>query len=137
MKLRGDEGGEATVEFVGLVFLLVVPLVYFVVSLAQLQAALFAAEAGAREAARILAEDSTDEARALTQIDLAFDDFHVASRPHTSFGCRVCAGRERDVEVEVSTLVPLPFIPRWAQARLAIPITVRSATVIESVRLDE
>ena len=55
MRRWAQEGGEATVEFVGLVFLLVVPVVYLVVSLAQVQGALFAAEAGAREASRILA----------------------------------------------------------------------------------
>ncbi|MDY6213868.1 MAG: hypothetical protein SPH79_05220 [Schaalia hyovaginalis] len=137
MRRWAQEGGEATVEFVGLVFLLVVPVVYLVVSLAQVQGALFAAEAGAREASRILAEDPGDEARALAQIDLAFDDFHVASSPRASFGCRVCSGADRDVEVEVSALVPLPFVPRWAQTRLAIPVKARSATLVEGVRLDE
>ena len=52
-----DDRGEATVEFIGLVAVLVIPIVYLVVALAQIQAGLFAVEAGAREAARVLAED--------------------------------------------------------------------------------
>ncbi|WP_115727749.1 hypothetical protein [Actinomyces culturomici] len=134
---RDDERGEATVEFIGLVFLLVVPVVYLVVALAQVQAGLFAAEAGAREAARVLAEDPADEATALAQIDLAFDDFHVASAPATRIGCRTCGGDGRDVEVVVSTSVPLPLLPGWAGERLALPISASAASLVEGVSLDD
>ncbi len=48
----GDEG-SAVVEFVGLVVVLLVPLVYLVLVVGRLEAATFAAEGAAREAARV------------------------------------------------------------------------------------
>lgn len=132
-----DEDGEATVEFIGLVFILVLPIVYLIVGLGQVQAGVFAAEAGAREAARILAEDPTHHDAALAQIDLAFSDFHVASAPKTSIACGTCHGPDADVEVAVSTSIPLPLLPGWVDARLAIPVSARASALIEGVRLDE
>lgn len=131
-----DESGEATIEFIGLVLLLVVPIVYLVVALAQVQAALFAAEGGAREAARVLAEDPSDRATALGQIELAFEDFHVDSAPATRIGCRSCGRPVTDVEVVVSTSVPLPLLPGRVGARFALPVSATAVSLVEGVGLD-
>lgn len=132
-----DEEGEATVEFIGLMLVLVVPLLYLVLTLAQVQAGLFAAEGGAREAARVLADDPGDQETALAQVALAFADFGVPSEPVTLIGCRTCAGPARDVSVTVSTSIPLPLLPAWAGRRLAFPVSATSVSLVDGVRLDE
>ena len=48
-----DETGSAAIEFVTAGLILLVPIVYLVVALAAIQAGAFAAEAAARQAARL------------------------------------------------------------------------------------
>lgn len=132
-----DERGEATVEFIGLVAVLVIPIVYLVVALAQIQAGLFAVEAGAREAARVLAEDPGASMTAAAQVDCAFSDFHVHAAPSIHTDCQVCDGVDRDVRVTVSTSIPLPLIPRWFSDRAAFPVSATSMSRVEQVNFDE
>lgn len=135
------ESGEASVEFIGLVFILVLPIIYLIVGLAAVQAGIFAVEAGAREAARVLAEDPSDRDVALAQIDRAFIDFHIASPPVTSLK-RTGSGENSEgsggeVDVVVSTSIPLPLVPAWAATRFTIPVSARASALIEEVGLDE
>ena len=52
-----SERGDASVEFLGILVVLVIPVLYIVLAVGQVSAGAMAADAGAREAARILAED--------------------------------------------------------------------------------
>ena len=52
---RGAEEGSATVEFIGWTVGVVVPVLYLIVALAQIQAASFAVASAADAAARVLA----------------------------------------------------------------------------------
>ena len=52
-----SERGDATVEFLGILVVLVIPVLYIVLAVGHVSAGAMAADAGAREAARILAED--------------------------------------------------------------------------------
>lgn len=131
-----EESGEAVVEFIGLSVILLVPLIYAILALAQVQAGLFAAEGGAREAARVLADHPEDQATALAQVELAFADFHVPSTPSTEIGCRQCSGELRDVSVTVSTSIPLPLLPAWLGERVCMPISVTALSLVDGVRLD-
>ena len=76
-RLRREERGSAVVEFLGVTLVLLLPLVYLVLTLGQIQAAAFAAEAAARESGRVLSHEAdlpTAAARAQTAVELAFGD---------------------------------------------------------------
>lgn len=74
-KALADESGEATIEFVTVVLLLLVPLVYFILALFTVQSGMYAAEAGAAASARILTEHPENgKAAAKTAVQLAVAD---------------------------------------------------------------
>ncbi len=52
-----NERGDASVEFLGILVVLVIPVFYIVLAIGQVSAGAMAVDAGAREAARILAQD--------------------------------------------------------------------------------
>lgn len=126
---RGDDG-SAVVEFVGASVLLLVPLVYLVLVLGQVQAAAFAADGAAREAARAMVTGPPEErsARALAAAGLALADQGIdpaqaaeALTVHCSHGCDAPG---TTVTVEVVLAVGLVGAPRaWAD-RLPASIAV-------------
>lgn len=135
-----DEGagerGEATIEFIGMTLLLLVPLIYVVVALAGVQGALFAAEAASREVARVLAADPAQTSVAHTQAVLAFEDFGLDDpRVETSCVPAACTQAGSVVTVRVSTTVPLPLVPGWVGQRGLLPVSSTSQAVVEGVRL--
>ncbi|GII99567.1 TadE-like protein [Sediminihabitans luteus] len=125
-----DDTGSALVEFVGATVVLLLPVLYLVLTLARVQAATFAVESGAREAARVVVSaDDLDEgvARARQVVGLAlhdqgFDDavqaFEVAC---SSTPCRAPGST---VRVRVRYDVVLPFVPASIGdgASLAVPV---------------
>ena len=54
-----SERGDATVEFLGMLVVLVIPLLYVVLEVGAVSAGAMAVDAGARGETRILAEDRT------------------------------------------------------------------------------
>jgi hypothetical protein len=72
-----------------------------------------AVDAGAREAARILAQDSGRRADAERAVALIVEDFGVDAPASVSSSCAACASSEGAIEVSVSVRVPLPFLPAW------------------------
>ena len=98
-----SERGDATVEFLGILVVLVIPVLYIVL----------AADAGAREAARILAEDVERQGDAEHAVSLIVEDFGVETQPVVSSSCQACDSAEAMIEVRVSVRVPLPFLPAW------------------------
>jgi Na+-transporting methylmalonyl-CoA/oxaloacetate decarboxylase gamma subunit len=131
------ERGSATVEFVGIGVLLMVPLVYLVVTMSRLQAASFAADSSAREAARafVTATDETDGRRRaaiavrLGLLDQGFTDpragdLAVECDPGTD--CLAPGGR---VLVRVEVRVGLPAVPGFVDDAFSTEVTVRAAQV--------
>jgi hypothetical protein len=122
------ERGSASLEFITLGILLLVPLIYLVLALAAVQAATFAAEGAARHAARV-AVLARDEASARAAADravrLAFDDFGLGggATARTTIGCEP-AGRCGDpgtrVRVRVDASVALPFVPDVFGSRIGV-----------------
>jgi hypothetical protein len=112
------ERGSASLEFITLGVLLLVPLVYLVLALAAVQAGAFAAEGAARYGARVAVlarHDGSAPAAAERAVGLAFDDFGLTgATARTTVTCHP-AGRCTDagarVRVEVTASVPLPFVP--------------------------
>lgn len=112
---RGGERGSAIVEFLGGTLVLLVPIIYLVFTLVQVQAAQFAATGAARDAARLVATAEPSHWNALTAaaVELAFDDqgLSVAGADAVTIACaRTCAPGEQ-VVVSVRAAVALPFAP--------------------------
>lgn len=134
---EGDRGG-ALVEFIVLTVALLIPVVYLVLALSAVQASVFAAEAGSREAARVLAADPTDLDTAHAQIGLAFGDHGLPAPRAVEAGCvpAGCQGPSARVVVRISTTVPLPLVPGWVGQRGLVPVTSTSEALVEGMRLD-
>ena len=138
---QGDEG-SAVVEFLGVALVLLVPLVYLVLVVGRLQAATFAAEGAAREAARVfVASDAPADAapRALTAAGVALADQGLADDPAdaVSITCSaVCLTPASEVTVDVRVTVPLPFVPSFLRGAvpLEIPVTARRTAVVDEYR---
>ena len=108
-----SERGDASVEFLGILVVLVIPVLYIVLAVGQVSAGAMAVDAGAREAARILAEDPAREADASHAVALIVEDFGIDAQADVSPNCVGCEGDGGVVDVRVSVRVPLPFVPAW------------------------
>ncbi|GAA4287835.1 pilus assembly protein [Georgenia daeguensis] len=137
--MGGPERGSAVVEFLGVSLLLLVPIVYLVLTLAQIQAAAFAAEGAAREAGRLLARaESLQEGAAAARlaVELAFEDqgLDVDGAGALQVSCteEPCLAPGTRVVVTVATSVDLPLVPDVVVN--AVPATVPvSATHVAAV----
>ena len=114
------EQGSAAVEFLTMGVLLLVPIVYLVLTLGALQAASFAAEGAARQAARIIATAATD-AEGLAAADAAvragLADWRVPPTAATvTVQCEphpgACGTPRGTVRVTVRVAAALPLLPR-------------------------
>ena len=124
-----EERGSASLEFLALGMLLLLPLVYLVIAVATLQAAAFAVEAGARQAVRVfvLAPDRpTAEASARRALDFALADHGVRSGASLEISCtrEPCLTRQGLVTISVDVTVPLPLVPPVivGEFPLAVPL---------------
>jgi Flp pilus assembly protein TadG len=154
---RGDTG-SASVEFIALTLILLVPLVYLVVAVGQIQAGTFAVQAGARDAARGAAvagvaavergasEDDAREAAsayAVAATDLAISDFGISANgtPEVALHCSTstCFQPGGEVRAHVSVSVSLPGVPSLLGAAVPLAVTVSAGAVspIEGIEADE
>lgn len=142
---RGDaaDDGNAIVEFLGLTLVLMVPLVYLVLLLGRLEAASFAAEGAAREAARnyVVADTAqAGEARAAAAAGIALRDqgfmddpvdaltLHCSSTP--------CLEPGSEVAARVDLVVPLPFVPAFVRrvVPLQVPVSAQLVAPVDEYR---
>lgn len=113
-----DETGSAVVEFIFLGLLLLVPVVYLIITVGQIQGASFAAVGAADAAAKVYAsapDPETAERRAADAARLALDDFGLpAGTMEMLVSCPAdCLAPGSLVTVRVAIDVPLPGLP-WA-----------------------
>ena len=108
-----SERGDASVEFLGILVVLVIPVLYIVLAVGQVSAGAMAVDAGAREAARILAEDPAREADASHAVALIVEDFGIDAQADVVPNCVGCEGDGGVVDARVSVRVPLPYMPAW------------------------
>ena len=114
-----DDAGSASLEFITVGVLLLVPLVYLVLAVSALQAASLGLEGAARQASRVYvqAEDvASAEAAANRAIVVTLADYGIdASDTDYAITCRPdpadCLTRRGFVTVELATVVPLPLAP--------------------------
>lgn len=150
--VRSDDSGSATLEFIALTLILLVPLVYLVIAVGQIQAGTFAVQAAARDGARGAAVEgvawvesgsgpadalAAGKRRAQAATSIAFDDLGVPAAGASAVvdvGCTggPCFDPGTDVVVRVDAQVPLPGVPGFL--RQAVPLAVQvSATAASPV----
>lgn len=132
---------SASLEFITAGLLLLVPLVYLVLTLAQLQAATLAAEGAVRQAVRVFVTAPTisqARAQAAAAIDDALTDLHLSpSQAKTAVTCtpqpRDCLAAQSWVTTRTTIAVPLPLIPsmfgldKYARISISAEATERVA----------
>ena len=113
-----DETGSASLEFITVGLILLVPLVYLILVMSVLQGGAFAVEGAARQAARVyvLAPSAADaEARAERAVVVGLADYGIdADAAEVSITCAgggTCLSRRSVVTVTVRVQVVLPFVP--------------------------
>jgi hypothetical protein len=140
---RDRDAGSAVVEFVGVALVLLVPLVYLVAVLGRIEAATFAVEGAAREAARTYAQaDTSDDGaqRALAAVGIALTDQGFTDDPAHALAITCsddpCLTPGGDVEARVEVVVPLPFVPSFVRDRvpLEIPVAATRAAAVDEFR---
>ena len=111
------EQGSAVVEFTFLALLLMVPLVYFIITVGQIQGGTFAVVGAADQAAKVfVAQPDAESGRAAAEQAalVALADFgHDAGAARVSTRCDPadCHAAGTAVTVTVNLTVPLPLVP--------------------------
>lgn len=123
------ESGEATVEFVALTALLVLPLIYLIFALAQLHATVLAAEATAQAVANLHSLGAS-----ATQIEdqkaLIVRDYHLSAPLQTRVDCGQCR-RGSILSVTVTGVATLPGMERFAGLETAgVPVETTVQTIV-------
>lgn len=128
------ERGSAVVEFILLSLLLMVPLVYFIITVGQIQGGSFAVVGAADQAAKIyVSRPDAASARAAAEqaVLLALADYGHAGR-NASIDTRCepsdCMAAGSAVTVTVHLTVALPFVPFSDALRLNVGHLTASAT---------
>lgn len=133
----GRDRGSATVEFVTVGVLLLVPLVYAVLVLARIQAASFAADSSAREAARAFVTATSDadgrrRAAIAVRLGLLDQGFTAPGAGDLTLECGTpgtCLTPGGQVLVRVQVRVVLPGVPRFVDRAFSTGVTVRAGQV--------
>lgn len=133
----GRDSGSATVEFVVLAILVMVPLIYTVLVILKVHAATYGAVTAAREAGRAyVTADSTAaaSARARVAARLALADQGLGE-PHVRITCidGSCLSPGSAVSIEVRSEVPIPFIPS-GDGRSVIPVSAEHTVPVDTYR---
>lgn len=117
---RRDDRGSALVEFTWLGILLLIPLLWIILSVFEVQRGAFGVSGAARAAARAYAlapDDAAGSARGRAAARQVFLDQGVTDPPSLRFSCPTrgtdgtCHSAGAVVRVDVTTTVDLPFLP--------------------------
>ncbi|ALJ20009.1 TadE/TadG family type IV pilus assembly protein [Microbacterium sp. No. 7] len=135
-RLWTDDGGSASLEFIAVGVLLLVPLIWLVVALGSVQSRALGVEAGARHAARAIATASnaddagTRAARVLGAIadEYGLDPDELDLRVQCAPAGRTCPAAGALLTVELSSIVTLPLVPAilGLDRHARIPVTATS-----------
>ena len=125
-----DERGSAVLEFHFLGILLLVPLVYVLLAVLDVQRTSYGVTQAAREAARVYAATG-DRARAEFAAQVALDDQRVAGPARLEISGGYAPGAQ--VTVRVLATVALPFVPEALAdgANAEIPVDATTTVVID------
>lgn len=133
LRLGRDEG-SASIEFITVGILLLVPTVYLVIALSSIQSASFAVEGAARQATRVFVQAETTaqgQAAASRAIAVTLADYGLdAADAQVVITCRPnpsdCLTRRGFVTVSITTVAPLPLFPAVLEADLPLGVPIDS-----------
>lgn len=139
-----QERGTALVEFTWLAILLMVPLLYIVLAVFEVQRAAFGVSSAARAAARAFTQAPSEAeawAQAEAAADLALRDQQAEPGRSLTVSCRPepanCLAPGSVVTVEVSARAPLPLLPDFlGEHRPSIDVEARHAVPYGTYRED-
>ena len=129
-----QETGSASLEFITVGLILLVPLVYLVLAVSSIQAGSLAAEGAARQMARVYVQATTPE-EGLAGLDRAlavgFDDYGLASAESAAtIACddtaNGCPSRGNSVTVTVRVRIALPLVPDVLALRDVVSIPLEA-----------
>lgn len=139
--LSEGERGSASIEFIVVGVAIILPLIYIAITVLTLNAAQFASHQAAREGVRAFVTSTSNASgnqRASIAANQAFADYGLAeSEPEVAITCDhiSCLTPGGSVSVEVTTQVPLPFVPRWGSSELVtMPITAQATLLVDQYR---
>lgn len=135
-----DDAGSASVEFLAVGVILLVPLVYLALALGQIQHAVLGVEGAARHAARTIAHADSHAAGlaaadrallvAMADAGLANDAVRVAiACAPVAAACDTPRGT---VTVTVDATVPLPLAPPGVAVGLAVPVSAHAVQPVSA-----
>lgn len=124
------ERGDAIVEFIGLAIVVVIPLVYLILLLADVHAAALATHTSAREAERILAAHPAHTRAAQVAVDAIVADQGIAHPARLEVICDGPCRRGGAGTVRVTTRVGLPLLPGFVREALPAFVPVSAETVV-------
>lgn len=135
-----EDGGSASLEFIGAGLVMLVPLVYLVLALASVQAATLAVDGAARQASRVYVQSRTPaeaQAAATRAVEVALEDYGLdATGTSVGISCRprasACLTRRGFVTVTIRLVAPLPLAPPVIDTGLPAGLPV-VATATEQV----
>jgi hypothetical protein len=135
-RLRTDDRGSASLEFITTGLILLIPLVYLMLTMSTIQGGALAVEAAARQAARVFvvadtaadAEDSVELAVAYALADYGLDGDDVTVSVSCSPSPDRCLTRRGFVTVTVQSRVTLPLVPSVLDldAPLSVPLSAEA-----------
>jgi hypothetical protein len=119
LRRLGRDEGSASIEFITVGILLLVPTVYLVLALSSIQSASFAVEGAARHASRVFVQAETvaqAQAAASRAVAVTLADYGIdAADAQVVITCRPnpadCLTRRGFVTVTITTVAPLPLFP--------------------------
>lgn len=133
-RCRGSESGNAMVEFIFLALLLMVPLIYFIVTIGQLQGASFAVAGAADQAAKVFVDSGDPVAgrvAAEQSVAIALADFgYSTERAGMEVSCNRtnCSAAGTSVTIAVRLDVSLPMVPFGNKLQLTAGRVTATAT---------
>jgi TadE-like protein. len=133
--LLRDDDGSASLEFITAGLILLVPLVYLVIAMANIQGASLAVAGAARQAARVYVtapDATTAQERARRAVVVALADYGVdAGTSRVTVRCAprpsACLTRNGSVTVRVDARARLPLMPNVLDLDTAASVAVRAA----------
>ncbi len=129
------QAGSAIVEFVFLAVLMMVPLFYFVMVLARLQAGAYGVSAAAREAGRAYVTAPVPAlawSRAESAAGLAFADQGFKDGAVITMGCEVqpCWRPAGRITITATVSVPMPLVPAFFSGLVPMQVPVTATHVV-------
>jgi hypothetical protein len=142
MRSRSEQDrGSASIEFIVVGVAIILPLIYIAITVLTLNAAQFASHQAAREGVRAFVTSTSNSSanqRASIAANQAFADYGLTeSEPQIAITCDhiSCLTPGGSVSVEITTQVPLPFVPRWGSSELVtMPITSQAILLVDQYR---